>query len=535
VTFTATVLTGSTPVTTGTVTITDTTTGTTLASNAALNSNGMTSVTLSTLAVGGHTIKATYNPDINHLGSNNTDSFLVNKATPLVTLAPSANPALVLSALTLTAHVTSTVGTPTGGVTFFDGATQIANIQLLNGVATFTSSTFALGAHSFSATYSGDGNFVSLTSSPVSEQINQVVPTLNWNPPPAINYGSTLSTVLTASALNGSTPVPGNYAYTDTLAGGSASPATAATVLLPGSYTIAVTFTPTNPTDYQSVSSSVSLTVGKGNPTVGLVSSSNPVFSGNPVTFTATVSSTALTPSGSVNFVDGQTLLGTVPLSQGTATYTTSTLAIGGHSITAVYGGDANYASLASSPVTQTVEDFTISVSIPVGQSTSPTVLPGGSLNFNILVVPTFSATFPSAVSFSSSGLPSGATATFAPLTLAAGTTSNTDGLTIHLANQIVSNAPKGPLGRGLALAMFGGIFLLPFGRRLTKSAGKAGRFAGLMLLLMVATFAALGLTACGGGGDSGYFGQQQKNYSVIVTATSGALSHTTTVNFTVE
>jgi hypothetical protein len=78
-------------------------------------------------------------------------------------------------------------------------------------------------------------------------------------------------------------------------------------------------------------------------------------------------------------------------------------------------------------------------------------------------------------------------------------------------------------------------MFLLPFGNKMRRSGGRAGRVAGLMLLLIVAACAAMGLTACGSGGGTGYFGQQVKNYTVTVTATSGALSHSTTVTFTLE
>jgi ABC-type transporter Mla subunit MlaD len=80
---------------------------------------------------------------------------------------------------------------------------------------------------------------------------------------------------------------------------------------------------------------------------------------------------------------------------------------------------------------------------------------------------------------------------------------------------------------------MIGGMILLPFGGKMRRSAGRAGRFAGLLLLILAATGAVLGLAGCGG--TSGYFGQQQRNYTVTVTATSGALSHTTPVNFNVE
>src|SRR5207302_5303714 len=54
-------------------------------------------------------------------------------------------------------------------------------------------------------------------------------------------------------------------------------------------------------------------------------------------------------------FQDGSTPLCTGTLSNGTATLTLSTLATGPHSLTAVYGGDANDAASTSGAVTQTV------------------------------------------------------------------------------------------------------------------------------------------------------------------------------------
>jgi hypothetical protein len=55
-----------------------------------------------------------------------------------------------------------------------------------------------------------------------------------------------------------------------------------------------------------------------------------------------------------------------------------------------------------------------------------------------------------------------------------------------------------------------------------------------VLLLALALTCAALGFTACGGGGN-GFFGQQVQNYTVTITGTSGALSHTTTVTLTVQ
>src|SRR5262249_46689596 len=85
-----------------------------------------------------------------------------------------------------------------------------------------------------------------------------------------------------------------------------------------------------------------------------LVSSPNPSAFGQSVTFTATVSGTGAVPSGTVTFTDqttGQTL-GTVNLGNvggvEQAAFTTSTLASGGHTIQASYGGDTNFTNSAA-------------------------------------------------------------------------------------------------------------------------------------------------------------------------------------------
>jgi hypothetical protein len=87
----------------------------------------------------------------------------------------------------------------------------------------------------------------------------------------------------------------------------------------------------------------------------GLVQDVSCSSSGFPTTFTATV-----TPSpgatGSVDFKEGATVLSTVPLSpSGTAAYTTSSLPVGSHTITAVYSGGGSYAGSTSSSVTHDV------------------------------------------------------------------------------------------------------------------------------------------------------------------------------------
>jgi hypothetical protein len=51
-------------------------------------------------------------------------------------------------------------------------------------------------------------------------------------------------------------------------------------------------------------------------------------------------------------------VLGTGTLSSGKAAFTTSTLAVGNHSITAVYGGDANFNGSTSPALTQTCQSL---------------------------------------------------------------------------------------------------------------------------------------------------------------------------------
>ncbi|HEX3085245.1 MAG TPA: Ig-like domain repeat protein, partial [Pyrinomonadaceae bacterium] len=80
--------------------------------------------------------------------------------------------------------------------------------------------------------------------------------------------------------------------------------------------------------------------------TTTLASDNNPSTYGQTVTFTATVSSSAGTPTGTVTFKDGATILGTGTLNgSGQATLTTSSLSTGTHAITAVYEGTSNYLS----------------------------------------------------------------------------------------------------------------------------------------------------------------------------------------------
>ena len=95
--------------------------------------------------------------------------------------------------------------------------------------------------------------------------------------------------------------------------------------------------------------------------TFSLVSDPNPSIRGHTVTFTATVS--PFTATGTVTFTDGATVLSAMPIVSGTAVYTTSSLSMGSHLISATYGGDANYGG-ASRTITQVVQPLNTTLSL---------------------------------------------------------------------------------------------------------------------------------------------------------------------------
>ena len=91
-------------------------------------------------------------------------------------------------------------------------------------------------------------------------------------------------------------------------------------------------------------------------PTVTVSSSRNPANTGQSVTFTANVSMTGVTPTGSVAFYNGAALLGSSALSAGRATFTTTTLPLGSHAITARYLGAGDIPPATSAVFVQTIK-----------------------------------------------------------------------------------------------------------------------------------------------------------------------------------
>jgi len=114
----------------------------------------------------------------------------------------------------------------------------------------------AAGSHTITAGWAGDNNYNSITSSAVSQSVTKATPSISWTEPSPIGYGTALSGTQLDASSGG---VGGSFIYSP--AGG--------TVLAVDSQTLSVTFTPTDTSDYNSATGSVSLIVNdKVTPTI---------------------------------------------------------------------------------------------------------------------------------------------------------------------------------------------------------------------------------------------------------------------------
>ena len=406
VTFTATITTGASAGNlTGTVTFFDGVK--TLASGVHLGTPGTTATamfTTSTLAVGTHTITATYNGDVGHSASNSTDP---NGTTPALIqnvlegtntdLASSANPSSLGQSVTLTATVTTPGGggvTPTGSITFFDGATILGNVPL-NGaaVATFTTAALTAGAHPITATYGGDApNDIQGSSSTVLTQDVQTPTTIavgsSQNP---LSYGNPITFTATVTVTGGvaatgtvnffdggsnigSRPVAGNPA-TATL---TVSTLSVATHIITAIYA-------GDASNAASNSAALSQVVNQTPTATTEVAAPSPGVAGAPVAITATVKATSGSsiPTGMVIFTNGTTALGSAPLGSGGTATINPILAPGQYSIMAAYAGDVNDAASASAALALTVAQATTRTSVTA--TPNPTVV-GSTVTFTAKV-----------------------------------------------------------------------------------------------------------------------------------------------------
>ncbi len=268
-------------------------------------------------------------------------------------------------------------------------------------------------------------------------------------------------------------------------------------------------------TSLAAVPSATSITVGTS---LSLTAALNATLAGRPA------------PTGTLTFLDGTTSLGNASVGSGVSTYS---LAVGSHSITVAYSGDANFNPNTSAPVVVTVAapppDFTLAPS-----SSTITVSQGQSGTLTLSVTP--NASLSGNVTFSCSGLPSQATCAFSPATLSV-SAGQSGTATLTVATAAASSAAQKAEERGMGVVgiLFAAcvIGVLPKRRK---------TWLGVLVVFSLGAMAGLG--GCGGGGNSqtpppANPGTPTGNSTVTVTATavSGSVSvtHQSTFVLTVQ
>ncbi len=359
---------------------------------------GVATCQTSTLTVGTHAnIVATYSGNNNYNGSNSTlqPAQVVNKAATTVVLTSAPNPSSYGQAVTITATVTGAFGgSPTGTVTFTDndlpiaGCSGVVLVAQTNGsMATCQTSTLSVGTHAgITAPYSGDTNYNGSNSTLQPAQlVNKAATTivLTSAPNPSI-YGQPVTITATATGAFGGSPT-GTINFTDN---GVAIPGCSAVVLVAqtnGSVGACQTSTLSVGThnqiktqyggDQNYLGGNSTLNPGQvveGAPTTTtLTAHPNPANFGQPVTFTATVTTRGgAFASGSVTFQSNGVNIPDCPnpatLVNGVASCTTQSLSGGSDTILASFNDPQGFYGPSSATLTEQVGDFTV---LPISPS----------------------------------------------------------------------------------------------------------------------------------------------------------------------
>jgi hypothetical protein len=308
---------------------------------------------------------------------------------------------------------------------------------VLSGPATVSGNVLTItGAGSVTVQASQAGNTLYLPATPVSRTftVNKagtaLALTSNNNPS---TLGQSVTFVATITPQDGG-QASGTITFKDgsvtlgaVTVGGNVATLTVST-LAAGTQSISAIYSgDTNFT--ASTSAPLVQVVNKATPAIVIVSSLNPARAGQTVTFTVAVSSSAATPTGTVEFLDGAKVLAKATLSAGTAKYSTSKLPAGSNSITAVYLGDSNNNGVTSTPVSQVIQVVTTTT---LAASTNPSAY-GQALILTAVVTSTIGAPpagetviFMQGTTELGTGVLSGGTATLSISTLPVGTNSLT-------------------------------------------------------------------------------------------------------------
>jgi hypothetical protein len=265
------------------------------------------------------------------------------------TLASNANP----SQYGQSGQITATVGsagpnTPTGNVTFKDGATIISSAPLnASGQAAFSTSSLSVGSHSITASYPGDSNSLASTSTVLTQVVNKAEQFITFAPLAGKTYGDADFSV-SATASSG-LPVSFSIASGPATISGS-------TVHITGAGTVTVRASQGGDGNYNAAPDvDQAFEVAKANQAIVFAALPDKTYGDSPFTVSATggASGNAVTFNASGNCTSGGLNGGTITITQA-----------GPCTVTASQAGNGNYNAAADVPRSFTINQAAATISV---------------------------------------------------------------------------------------------------------------------------------------------------------------------------
>lgn len=248
------------------------------------------------------------------------------------------------------------------------------------------------------------------------------------------------------------------------------------------------------------------------------------------ITLNATVSAATGVPTGTVNFLDGTNVLGSATLTTTgstlpVASFATSSLSAGTHTLTAVFVGSASFAGSTSAPISQVVTAPALSTTV---SPTSLTVTRGSTGTTTLTATPVGGLS--GTVTLACGSLPQNMTCSFSPatLTLTGSNTAQTSTLTVG--TQTMSSLVRPVLAPDIARNVVATccLFLVAGIARRRSALRRAGL---LSVLLFVSLCAASALAGCGGNDNR----VSRGTYTVPVNVTVNGSNSTTNLQVVVQ
>ncbi len=424
----------------------------------------------------------------------------------------------------LAATVNGPVGTAHGVLSVAEGSTVLSTVSLANGAGTVTLPALGAGAHSLSLLYAGDGlnraatagaSTLQVLPAPVVATAPNVraiygtpMPSLSGDVQGVLPQDSGEVTVLFTTAATAQSPV-GSYPITASALAGVKS----------SNYVLDGTAPP----------GSLQIVPAGSTITLGAIAQS---YVGLPLRLTANVASvTSGSPTGTVQFLDGATVVATGTLVHGSVSAVYVAPPAGTSNLSARYGGDTNFIGSASSVTLAQIAplpDFGLSLS----GSASVTV-PAGNTAVYTFLVSAQPAPFTGAVVLSATGLPHGAVANFSPVPVIPGASTALVTMTIQ------TPAAQGllqPAGQKRSSPVWACVLLI-------TGCGFAVRKRRRLFWTLALSVTALSVTVCGCGARTtgeGAGGLTATSFPLVITGTStdllgSVVTHTAKVTLIVE